>query len=169
MFAAKLQTEVRRLQHDLESRRQHRLELSEEILQDARLRLETFQNYVRYYYHSGNVDQQLYLQNPGPSTAEQENEVMKVLESLVADNENLKRDNAELQNLLTEAREDVRTLTEEVEEHRAGMPSGSNTEVDWNALTSHPDGTPHSRDIFSGSIASSYTDEKVNICDSKLY
>ena len=49
----------------------------------------------------------------------------KVLESLVADNENLKHDNAELQNLLTEAREDVRTLTEEVEEHRASLPSGS--------------------------------------------
>lgn len=66
------------------------------------------------------------LQNPGQNVVEQENEVTKVLESLVADNENLKHDNAELQNLLTEAREDVRTLTEEVEEHRAGLPSGSN-------------------------------------------
>lgn len=41
------------------------------------------------------------------------------MESLVADNEALKRDIAELQNLLVEAREDVRTLREEVEESRA--------------------------------------------------
>lgn len=40
------------------------------------------------------------------------------MESLVADNEALKRDIAELQNLLVEAREDVRTLREEVEECR---------------------------------------------------
>jgi hypothetical protein len=50
-------------------------------------------------------------------------EVMKVLESLVADNENLKHDNTELQNLLTETREDLRALQEEVEEHRAAVPS----------------------------------------------
>lgn len=43
----------------------------------------------------------------------------KVLESLVADNEALKRDNAELQNLLGEAREDLRALQEEVNEQRA--------------------------------------------------
>jgi hypothetical protein len=45
-LAAKLQSEVRRLEHDLEQRRQHRLELSEEILHDARSRLQTLQNYV---------------------------------------------------------------------------------------------------------------------------
>jgi regulator of replication initiation timing len=50
-------------------------------------------------------------------------EVMKVLESLVADNENLKHDNTELRNLLTETREDLRALQEEVEEHRASVPS----------------------------------------------
>jgi hypothetical protein len=49
-------------------------------------------------------------------------EVTKVLESLVADNENLKHDNAELQNLLTDTREDLRALQEEVEEHRAAVP-----------------------------------------------
>jgi uncharacterized protein YlxW (UPF0749 family) len=53
----------------------------------------------------------------------EDTEVMKVLESLVADNENLKHYNAELQNLLTETREDVRTLQEEVEEHRAALNS----------------------------------------------
>ena len=52
----------------------------------------------------------------------EDGEVMKVLESLVADNENLKHDTAELQNLLADAREDVRALQEEVEEHRLAAP-----------------------------------------------
>ncbi len=43
------------------------------------------------------------------------------MESLVADNKALKRDIAELQNLLTEYREDVRLLREEVEESKANM------------------------------------------------
>ena len=38
------------------------------------------------------------------------------MESLVADNEALKRDIAELQNLLAESREDVRALREEMED-----------------------------------------------------
>ena len=47
-----------------------------------------------------------------------------MLESLVADNEALKHENAELQNLLGEAREDLRSLQEEVVEHRARSTSG---------------------------------------------
>lgn len=46
MPVAKLQAEVRRLQHDLQQQRQHRLELSEEILHEARSRLQTLQEYV---------------------------------------------------------------------------------------------------------------------------
>lgn len=46
-----------------------------------------------------------------------------MLESLVADNETLKRDVAELQNLLVEARDDVRTLRDELEDHRALVPA----------------------------------------------
>lgn len=42
-----------------------------------------------------------------------------MLESLVADNEALKRDNAELQNLLATTREDFHSLQEELEERRA--------------------------------------------------
>jgi len=38
----------------------------------------------------------------------QEDELTKVLESLVNDSKTLKRDNAELQRLLTESREDLR-------------------------------------------------------------
>jgi hypothetical protein len=65
-------------------------------------------------------------------TMSEDGEVMKVLESLVADNENLKRDTAELQNLLADAREDIRTLQEEIEEHRAAVPfTGMNTSVVW--------------------------------------
>lgn len=49
----------------------------------------------------------------------------QVLESLVADNEAYKHDNAELQNLLAETREDLRTLQEELDEHRARHASMS--------------------------------------------
>lgn len=55
----------------------------------------------------------------------EEAELTKVLESLVADNETLKRDNAELQHLLAESREDLHTLQEEVEEQRVHPPSRS--------------------------------------------
>lgn len=41
----------------------------------------------------------------------------------MADNETLKRDIAELQNLLLESRDDVRTLRDELEERRALMPA----------------------------------------------
>ena len=47
----------------------------------------------------------------------------KVLESLVSDNEILKRDNAELQRLLAESREDLHALQEELEEQKAAYPS----------------------------------------------
>jgi regulator of replication initiation timing len=59
----------------------------------------------------------------GRTALAEETEIMKVLESLVEDNEGLKRDNAELQHLLTEAREDYHSLKEEVEEQRANQPS----------------------------------------------
>ncbi|KAF8345646.1 hypothetical protein F5887DRAFT_1074369 [Amanita rubescens] len=45
-------------------------------------------------------------------------ELAKVLESLVNDNEIIKRDNAELQQLLSDCREDFHALQEEVEEQR---------------------------------------------------
>ena len=48
-----------------------------------------------------------------------DSEIMRILESLVADNEALKRDNAELQGMLAETREDVLSLREEVDEQRA--------------------------------------------------
>ncbi|KAI0638562.1 hypothetical protein C8Q77DRAFT_1049062 [Trametes polyzona] len=100
---AKLQAQATRLRDEAESLRSHRHEFSEEILSDARQRLEQLQ------YH------QL-----GHTSSIQDAEVTKVLESLVADNEALKRDNAELQNLLSASREDLRSVQEELEERRAG-------------------------------------------------
>lgn len=52
-----------------------------------------------------------------------ETEITKVLESLVADNEALKHDYAEVQNLLAETREDLRALQEEIDERRANDPT----------------------------------------------
>ncbi|KAI0658545.1 hypothetical protein C8Q70DRAFT_1054696 [Cubamyces menziesii] len=99
---AKLQAQVARLRDEVESQKVHRHELSEEILSEARQRLEQLQ------YH------QL-----GHAASNQDAEVTKVLETLVADNEALKRDNAELQNLLSASREDLRSLQEELDERRA--------------------------------------------------
>ncbi|KAM5534429.1 hypothetical protein V8D89_011896 [Ganoderma adspersum] len=99
---AKLQAQVTRLREDLNVHRTHRQELSQEILADAKQRLEQLQ------YH------QL-----GYSADIHDTEVKKVLESLVADNEALKHDNAELQNLLTAEREELHSLQEELEERRA--------------------------------------------------
>ncbi len=45
------------------------------------------------------------------------------MESLVADNEALKRDVAELQNLLVESKEDARLLRDEVDELNAHVPA----------------------------------------------
>ncbi|KAI1795112.1 hypothetical protein LXA43DRAFT_1178999 [Ganoderma leucocontextum] len=99
---AKLQAQVTRLREDLNVHRTHRQELSQEILADAKQRLEQLQ------YH------QL-----GHSADIHDTEVTKVLESLVGDNEALKHDNAELQNLLAAEREELHSLQEELEERRA--------------------------------------------------
>ncbi|KAJ7098587.1 hypothetical protein B0H15DRAFT_821313 [Mycena belliarum] len=108
---SKLQSDVRRLQNALEEQREHRLESSEALLVDARSRLEMLQRTV------------------GAPLREQP-ELTGVLETLVDDNETLKRDNAELQTLLADAREDCRALHEEVEDTRVNPPpprSGAGT------------------------------------------
>jgi hypothetical protein len=51
-------------------------------------------------------------------------EISRMLEALVADNEALKRDAAELQNMLTESREDARAFQEEIAEMRARGEGG---------------------------------------------
>ncbi|EGO02250.1 hypothetical protein SERLA73DRAFT_71392 [Serpula lacrymans var. lacrymans S7.3] len=118
--ASQLQAEVRRLQEELEQRRFQRMESSESLLQDARSRLEALQ------------------QSVGKTAIADDSEVMQVLESLVSDNEILKRDNEELQQLLTESREDAHVLQTEIEEHRVTLPPPIRVE------------TPHSRQSRSG-------------------
>ena len=51
----------------------------------------------------------------------EQDELSNVLESLVNDNEILKGDNAELQHLLAESREDSHGLQERLEEQRANF------------------------------------------------
>lgn len=46
-------------------------------------------------------------------------EVTRILESLVEDNEGLLQSNAELQSMLADTREELHTLQEEAEEYRA--------------------------------------------------
>lgn len=59
-------------------------------------------------------------QQIGPHVSiEQEAELTKILQSLVNDNETLKRDNAELQHFLSDTREELHALQEEVDEQRA--------------------------------------------------
>ncbi|KAL5527842.1 hypothetical protein ACEPAG_6643 [Sanghuangporus baumii] len=97
----KLQSELSRLYDELDKQKQSRTELSEEILRDARARLEMVQQ-----------------QQFGRTVLSDNPEVTQMMESLVADNEALKRDVAELQNLLAESREELRTMQEELEETR---------------------------------------------------
>ncbi|PCH40784.1 hypothetical protein WOLCODRAFT_136990 [Wolfiporia cocos MD-104 SS10] len=103
---AKLQAHMTRLREDFEMQCLHRQELSQEVLLDARQRLA-----------------QLQRMQHGNARDSEDAEMTKVLETLVADNEALKHDKAELQNLLTEAREDLRTLQEELDERRANDSS----------------------------------------------
>ncbi|KAK0499537.1 hypothetical protein EDD18DRAFT_1151576 [Armillaria luteobubalina] len=97
----KLQADVRRLQDGVQEKRLNRLESSEYILQEARSQLEVLQQ----AFSQSNVTDQT--------------EFTKVLESLVDDNESLKRDNAQLQHFLSESREEIHALQEEVDEYRA--------------------------------------------------
>ncbi|EKM59989.1 uncharacterized protein PHACADRAFT_115381 [Phanerochaete carnosa HHB-10118-sp] len=104
---SKLQEQAGQLREDLETQRSRRRGISEDMIKDARDRL-----------HS------LHQAHLGQSSTE-DSGVSKVLESLVADNESLKRDSTELQHLLDETQEELRTLQEEVEEHRASNSSAA--------------------------------------------
>ncbi|KAG8683389.1 hypothetical protein FRC09_016111, partial [Ceratobasidium sp. 395] len=103
----KLQAEITQLREEADSIRLSRSEISSDILEDARARLQMLQNSL------GQV----------PITSD-DPEITRVLEALVADNEALKRDAAELQNMLTESREDARALQEEMTEMRARGEGG---------------------------------------------
>ncbi|CAE6442287.1 unnamed protein product [Rhizoctonia solani] len=103
----KLQAEMVQLRDETDSIKLSRSEISSDILEDARARLQMLHNMLGQ-----------------TSVASDDPEVMRVLEALVADNEALKRDAAELQNMLTESREDVRMLQEEIAEMRARGEGG---------------------------------------------
>ncbi|CAE6401060.1 unnamed protein product [Rhizoctonia solani] len=103
----KLQAEMVQLRDETDSIKLSRSEISSDILEDARARLQLLHNMLGQ-----------------TSVASDDPEVMRVLEALVADNEALKRDAAELQNMLTESREDVRMLQEEIAEMRARGEGG---------------------------------------------
>ncbi|ETW84224.1 hypothetical protein HETIRDRAFT_433142 [Heterobasidion irregulare TC 32-1] len=105
---SKLRSQVHKLQEDLERQYLHRSELSEEILQDTRVRIEQIQ-----HAHSGRV------------SLTEDDEVTKILQSLVADNEALQKSNVELQTLLADSRESIQALQQEAEEQRAFMKQPS--------------------------------------------
>ncbi|KAI6135098.1 hypothetical protein EV401DRAFT_2250204 [Pisolithus croceorrhizus] len=103
--ADKLQAEVRRLQSNLEARRVQRLESSESLLQEVRMRLEELQS--RHMAHS---------------TIQEGSEISQALESLVMDNEALRADNEELHKLLAESREDLQALRAQAEQYNIVPP-----------------------------------------------
>ena len=88
-----------------------------------------------------------------------------VLGSLVNDNDTLKHDNAELQNLLAESREETYRLQQEVAEHRVNPPSRAGGKCEYFPTPcfysqSYKAGTPHLRPpAFSGSAPSSLLNE----------
>ncbi|KAJ4479042.1 hypothetical protein J3R30DRAFT_3702071 [Lentinula aciculospora] len=136
---SKLHSEVRRLQDELEQKRLLRMESTASLLQDARSRIQT-----------------LHATLGSPSTSESA-EFTKVLESLVNDNEGLKRDNAELQTLLAESRDDLHALQQEVEEQRANMLMKSPRSHAGTPLHSHFGRSHH----HSGSVPSSSMKEHI--------
>ncbi|KAG8987492.1 hypothetical protein FRB93_004519 [Tulasnella sp. JGI-2019a] len=95
--SSELEAHAARLGDELAASQTYREDFSEVLLKDARARLEGLQDSLR----------------SGPG---EDPEVHRILESLVADNEAIKRDNAELQNLLAELREDLRLAKEDLEE-----------------------------------------------------
>lgn len=80
-----------------------------------------------------------------------------MLESLVNDNEGLKRDNAELQSLLAESRDDLHALQQEVEERRADMPMKSPRSHAGTPLHANFGRSHH----YSGSLSSSSMREHI--------
>ena len=96
-------------------------ELSEEILREARSRLEMMQSSVRKPIVIVNTVRLIIRPRSQQLQAQTDNsELIHLLETLVTDSEALKRDNAELRNFLGESRTEIRTLLDEVIELRAG-------------------------------------------------
>lgn len=129
------------MQDDLQEKRQHRLECSESIIQGARSHIQSLHDAL------------------GNTAASDQSEITRVLESLVDDNEALKRDNTELQTLLAQSRDDLNALQQEVEESRAALSSPRSISRAPTPLSPHP---PHLRHhAYSGSVPSSLFREQL--------
>lgn len=100
---SRLQSQIALLRQDASIQRSEGHRLSDDVLSDAHDRLQRLQAAV-----AGSRD---------PS--DQDSGVTNVLESLVADNEGLRHDNAELQDLLSSTREDLRAAQTELDERKA--------------------------------------------------
>lgn len=112
--------------------------------------------YVRRFI-PGPIGAHTSLQQLGHAAEIHDAEVTKVLESLVADNEALKRDNAELQNLLAAEREELHTLQEELEERRASdtpFRRGHRFTHSGNSFTFHDTSAPLSPTFHVGTAPS---------------
>ncbi|KAH9998330.1 hypothetical protein BJV77DRAFT_1064847 [Russula vinacea] len=105
---AKLGLEVRVLEERLEEERAKRGQATEEMMHETKQWLAGLQ-------HS-RVDL---------TSIEHHDEIMKLLESLVADKEALRKSNMELQELLSQAREALQVLQEEAGERLVSSPEGS--------------------------------------------
>ena len=119
---SRLRDQLTTLHTELDQQRNHRLELSEEVSQGARSQLEAWLQSKASFAHLqckciNCADGIIQAEPDTPITPN--DDVTKMLETLVADNEMLKRDGEELQRLLSESREDFRTLQEELDELRA--------------------------------------------------
>jgi hypothetical protein len=140
LFLAKLQIQLKTLGEERDAFRLSRTEISDEILREARSRLEVLQ------------------QSVAQNTESQEKEFVQMLESLASETEALKHGNAELQNLLNDSREEIRALREEVEEHRAAsaspLPGQSGDGTTWslNAETARFQRTHRSNASWAGYI-----------------
>ncbi len=114
------------LQDEVEQAHAARVQFSEAVAEDARARLEGLQNSL------------------GVSHGENNDEITRLLESLVADNEAIKRDNAELQNMLAESREDLKLAREELMEQQALQLAPQQASATDTATSQSNLGTPRS-------------------------
>ena len=115
----KLEADLHYASEQLEHMRLTRSEFSDEILNDARTRLRSLQTSASH--------------SSFPSA-----DVIQTLETLVADNELLKKDTAELQNLLAESREDNRVLRDDLEEARISGHRDTAVNTPTSATWYHP-------------------------------
>ncbi len=135
-----MQTDVYRLLDQLSEQRSPPRDISEHVIHEAHTRLEEMYRTVCRKVGPFIPTAELVCKLEQAQTSETV-ELAKILESLVAENESLKRDNTEMQNLLAEARTEHRALTEEVCEYRAAAFS-SHASMGQNLVQSEGPNSP---------------------------